>query len=79
MSGSALKQRKDKEKGAKKTMSEIKLNVPESALVPENDLQELWMLNGRVEALRGLIESKESKQDSDPLFYASDIKAIMGW
>ena len=45
---------------------------------PEDDLQELWMLNGRVEALRGMIMAK-MQNDIGALFYARDICAVIGW
>ena len=56
----------------------VTLNVPKDELLPENDLQELWMLNGRVEALRGMIMTK-MEHDTNPLFYGKDICAVMGW
>ena len=59
-------------------MSEIKLNVPESALLPENDLQELWVMYGKLEALRGMIQTKMAG-DSNALFYGREICALMGW
>ena len=56
----------------------VTLNVPKDELLPENDLQELWMLNGRVEALRGMIMTK-MENDANPLFYGKDICTVMGW
>ena len=47
---------------------------------PEDDIQELWMLNGRVEALHGVIMKElEDSSSSNPIIYCKDICAIMGW
>lgn len=46
-------------------------------LVPENDLQELWKLAGRVEALRAWLTS-ESERDIGHLVYAREVLAILG-
>lgn len=48
-----------------------------SELVPENDLQELWKLAGRVEALRAWLTS-ESERDVTHLVYAREVLAILG-
>ena len=58
-------------------MAEISVNVPESAvLVPENDTQELWQLEGRIEALRGYLKARRTT----PLctVYVDDVLAIIG-
>ena len=61
-------------------MSDIKLNVPESALLPENDLQELWQLNGRTAALHDFLMMEMADSSStNPCIYAKEICAIMGW
>lgn len=46
-------------------------------LVPENDLQELWKLAGRVEALREWLKT-ESERDITHLVYAREVLAILG-
>lgn len=46
---------------------------------PEDDLQELWMLNGRVEALHGVIMKEIEESSGNPIIYCKDICAIMGW
>ena len=48
-----------------------------SELVPENDLQELWQLSGRVEAVCGWLKS-ESERDSAYLVRAKDVLAALG-
>lgn len=48
-----------------------------SELVPENDLQELWKLAGRVEALREWLTT-ESERDITHLVYAREVLAILG-
>ena len=58
----------------------VTLNVPEDALHPENDLQELWMLNGRVAGLRGMVLAEiKNNTSGNPIVYAKDVCAIMGW
>lgn len=46
-------------------------------LVPENDLQELWMLSGRVEAVCGWLEAELAK-DSNYVIRASSVLAALG-
>lgn len=58
-------------------MSEISINVPESAvLTPENDTQELWQLEGRIEALRSFLKSR--RVDADDKIFIDDALAIIG-
>ena len=48
-----------------------------SVLIPENDQQELWELNGRVKALKGYIDRNRKKESG--LVYVDEIDAILGW
>ena len=48
-----------------------------SELVPENDLQELWKLAGRVDALRAWLAA-ELERDTAHLVYAREVLAILG-
>lgn len=58
-------------------MAEISVNVPASAvLVPENDTQELWQLEGRIEALRGYLANRRTSTLST--VYIDDVLAIIG-
>ena len=46
-------------------------------LIPENNLQELWQQNGRVNALVAWLRSKDTP-DSSGLVYVKDILAMLG-
>lgn len=48
-----------------------------SELVPENDLQELWQLSGRVEAICGWL-SAEVERDHGYVIRAIDVLAALG-
>ena len=48
-------------------------------IIPENDTQELWEMNGMVNALRGFLQhEKENSNSSNPVVYVDEIEAIMG-
>lgn len=58
-------------------MADISVNIPESAiLTPENDTQELWQLEGRIEALRGYLANRRTSTLST--VYIDDVLAIIG-
>lgn len=46
-------------------------------LIPETDQQELWELNGRVNALRGL--AMRRKKTGYGRIDVCDVEAVMGW
>ena len=49
-------------------MTEIKASENIGVLVPENDSQKLWNLNGRVEAIKGLCRRAIAiEQSVDPM------------
>lgn len=48
-----------------------------SELIPENDLQELWQLSGRVDAVCGWL-SAEVERDHGSVIRAVDVLAALG-
>lgn len=48
-----------------------------SELIPENDLQELWQQNGRINALVAWLRSKDAT-DGSGLVYVKDVLTILG-
>ena len=58
-------------------MSQIAVIVPQEDLLPENDTQELWVQNGRLEALRGYLKRRKKRMyDSVDI---GDVESILGW
>ena len=56
----------------------IGLVIPDTPeLRPEDDVQELWMEYGRVEALRGYLRAKKKK--SELLVSIDEVDGIMGF
>lgn len=55
----------------------VGLVVPQEELLPENDTQELWMIYGRAEALKAVLNRRRKRMyDNMDL---TDIEDIMGW
>ena len=46
-------------------------------LIPENDLQELWQQNGRINALVDWLHSQD-KEDGSGLVYVKEVLTILG-
>ena len=58
-------------------MSNISVHVPETAILrPEDDTQELWQLEGRIEALRSYLMNRRTSTLST--VYIDDVLAIIG-
>ena len=57
-------------------MTEVKASDNINVLVPENDPQELWELNGRVEAVKAYCKLRISRDDSP--FDAAAILMMLG-
>lgn len=57
-------------------MAEIRISDSIGLLVPENDTQELWQLEGRVDALRSWLKSR--RVDENDKVYINDVLAIIG-